>query len=102
MIVSTIRQGESLGLSYGLTPAQNMSAWACRVVIKSTKAGSALIDKTLTDLDGDSENFIGQLTPTETSGLSVGTYWLAAEVSNATTSENAEYHDKLIVTEQAV
>ena len=97
-----ITQGDSVDLSYGLTPSQDLTSWVCQVMVKKTKSDAALIDVTLPNLSGDTFSRIGSLTPAQTALLAPGVYLLLAELSRSATSKSKEFEDTLKVAEQGV
>ena len=103
---TAIQQGESVNLSYGLAPAEDMSTgWVCTVHVTSQAlglGGTPAITKTLGDFSANNMFFLGKLTPTETGNLATGDYWITAELDNAAQQRNAEVIDSLVVTEQGV
>ena len=77
-------------------------SWACRITV-STKAGAApIIDRAVTEFTADNFKFLAYLTPTETDGLTLGTYLQTIEISNATLTPilNEEKHYTINIKEQ--
>jgi len=101
-----IQQGESVNISYGLSPAEDMSSgWVCTVeVIEQSlgMSGTPAITKTLTSFSANNMFFMGKLTPAETTGLAIGDYWIVADLANTNSQRNSEVRDTLVVTEQGV
>lgn len=99
-------QGESLAFTKGLTidgVEQSFAVgWTCKLQVKSTLGGAALIDKTITETNADDSRFVGRITPTEMGTLVVGGYFLVMELVNAGELFNQEIHDELIVSEQGI
>ena len=99
-------QGESLAFTKGLTingVEQSFAAgWTCKLQVKSTLSGAALIDTTVTETNSDDSRFVGRITPTEMGTLAVGGYFLVMELVNLAESFNQEIHDELIISEQGI
>lgn len=95
----TVRQGDSLNLEYALDGVTDLTGWTCRVQVRASYTGSALLDINLTELRSGN-SVIGGLM--QTAALNPGEYILAAELANGSTGESREIHAELKVYPQAV
>ncbi len=95
----TVKQGDSVALSYSTKPKQDMSTWTCQVQVRENTGGAALIDITLIAESADTFSKIGLL---DTTTLPPGSYYIYAQLDNAGTSESKEIHSSLIVEAQGV
>lgn len=95
----SVIQGDSVALSYSTTPPRDMGAWDCRVVVKATKAGAAIVDMTLTNISPDTLAIIGLL---QTAAIDPGVYVIAAKLSHASSGQSKEIQKSLIIQERAV
>lgn len=101
----SVIQTDTVALSYSVgegtqfDPYQVLTNWTCRVMVKTTKSASALIDMTITTKNADNTAFVGLL---QTTSLSPGEYFLMAKLYNTVTTESKEIHQKLVVGERGV
>ena len=104
--VVTVIQGTSLALTYGLRPAEALNVgWTCTVEVVPKalgKGGTPALTKAVTTLTANNLFFESSLTPTDTTALPVGEYWVMAQLDNAAAQRNAEVHDVISITEQGV
>ena len=96
-----IKQGESIALTYALDPEQDLTDWACRVQIRSADY-TLQLNKDVIDTDGGNVNFLGLITDAECEALGHGDYYVAAELSNATTNESIETMQEITISRQYV
>lgn len=91
-----IKSGDSVALSYAPKPDQDITPWACSVVVKpqADKEAAALITLQLPTASSDGKARIGLLV---TASLDPGDYHICARLVNSTTQESREIHDRLIV-----
>lgn len=97
-----IYQGDTVSLAYDLDPQVDMTGWTAQVMVKSSVAGDALIDMTLSDISADTFSVIGGLTKAQTAALSAGYYYVLAELNNADESLSKEIHTRMRVKLQGV
>jgi len=100
-------QGESLAYKRGLRidgVDENLATnWTCRLVVKLVAdglTGTALIDKSITELADTDTRFVIRITPAEMTALTVGRYFVITEMVNSTSGINDESHDDLVVRQQ--
>jgi len=99
--VISIRQGDSIGLKYGLND-ESLADWTCDVVIK-TYAGQAEpeYELTLDEITDDDTRYIGMIPGTVTALLDPRRYIIVADLYNSDTGEAKEYAATLIVVAQS-
>lgn len=97
---ATVKQGDTLLLSYSTRPKEDMNNWTCRVMVKVEPSDAVpLIDITLNTVSADTFSIIGNL---DTTPLTPGSYWVLAQLDNAGTSQSKEVHNQLIIETQGV
>ncbi len=91
-----IKQGDSIALSYAPQPPQVITPWVCEVRVKpeDDKTDAALVTIFLTDASAKNDARIGLL---QTDALPPGNYHITAKLSNSTTNESKEIHDKVTI-----
>lgn len=105
MTTVSIRQGDSIGLEYGIG-TESLQDWTCDVAVYSypivvtSPITPAVYEVTLTDLNEDDTRFTGLIDRTETAGWSTGRYIVVCDLYNATTGEAKEFEATLIVNAQ--
>lgn len=99
--VVSIRQGDSIGLKYGLN-TESLADWSCDVVIK-THAGQDTPEheQTLDEITDDDTRYTGMISGTVTALLDPRRYIIVADLYNSDTGEAKEYVATLIVSSQA-
>lgn len=92
-------QGDSIALAYRTDPEQDMSLWSTRIMVKRQLTEAALLEQDITQLSPDNLRMVGLM---QTASLEPGKYWLLAEMSNATTGESKEIHQRISIKPQGV
>ena len=103
---TTLIQGSSMQLSYGLQPAIDLSVgWTCNVEVIPKAlglTGTPSVTKTITALSANNKYFLGKLTPAESASLAPGDYWVVGQLENTTLQLEGEDHQVVTVTDQGI
>lgn len=99
--VVSIRQGDSIGLKYGLN-TESLADWTCDVVVKTHAAqDEPLHELTLDELADDDTRYTGMIPGTVTALWDARRYIIVADLYNSNTGEAKEYVATVIVSGQA-
>ena len=99
--VVSIRQGDSIGLKYGLND-ESLADWTCDVVIKTYSGqDEPEHEQTLDEITDDDTRYTGMISGAVTALLDPRRYIIVADLYNSDTGEAKEYVATLIVVAQS-
>ena len=106
--MTNIRIGDSYKFSfipfaslvdYQTGAVNSLDGWTCSVYLKTDPSASASVTKSGVSKNDSQTAFEGTLLSSDTSGLSAGVYFLVAEMTKASTTENVEKLEKVYLSE---
>lgn len=107
MTTVSIRQGDSLGLEYGIG-TESLAGWTCDVAVfaypvyPTSPATAPVHEATLIGLADDDTRYTGLIDRTETATWPAGRYIVVCDLYNSATGEAREFEATLIVSAQAL
>ena len=93
--IQIIRKGGSLDFTFDLA-GESLAGWVLVIKVKQFPDDTASISRTIA---GSDDKWTGFLTSTETAALAVGSWWLTAIITNATTDEERQIPERFQVVE---
>ncbi len=98
-----IKQGDSLGLAYGISDDVNLNSWSCKIAVKtSLDQSTPTFTLNLTQRNQDSTRFVGVISRDTTKDWPPGEYLLLADVWNPGTGEGKEFQADLRIMAQGI
>jgi hypothetical protein len=103
MTVIAIKQGDSIGLVFGLSDNRSMADWVCEVSVKTHyDQETPEYTATLEDLNDDDSRWVGTISSSETATWEPRRYVLLADLYNEDTGEAKEFEATVIVSAQGM
>ena len=95
-MTDSVYQGDSVELNFAIDNRQLNEDWLCRIQVKTSPTATVVLAQTL-PLNALGTKFTGTLS---TSLLTPGSYFIYAQIDNATTNESVEIHSRIVVRQQ--